>query len=98
MPSSTFQHATLAQISVWLPGKCPVQIGPRILEGSQASEIGGIARRTQRGGGIVYPTVRHKVGVCIACFRPPLVLNVQEGPMMTFTFIDAVMSTAAVTD
>ncbi len=39
--------------------------------------------------GIVYPSVRHRAGVCIACFRPPLVLHVQEGPMVTFTFVDA---------
>lgn len=38
--------------------------------------------------GVVYPSVRHEGGVCIACFRPPLVLNVQEGPMVTFTFVD----------
>lgn len=36
--------------------------------------------------GIVYPSVRHKAGVCIACFRPPLVQNVREGHMVTFTF------------
>jgi RES domain-containing protein len=39
--------------------------------------------------GIVYPSVRHTGGTCIVCFRPPLVLNVQEGPMVTLTFIDA---------
>jgi hypothetical protein len=44
----------------------------------------------------VYPSVRHKDGVCIACFRPPLVLNVQEGPMVTFTFIDTEMTAAVV--
>ena len=37
--------------------------------------------------GLVYPSVRHEGGVCIGCFRPPLVLNVQEGPMVTFTFV-----------
>jgi RES domain-containing protein len=39
--------------------------------------------------GIVYPSVRHTGGTCIVCFRPPLVLNVQEGPKVTLTFIDA---------
>lgn len=39
--------------------------------------------------GIVYPSTRHRGGVCIACFRPPLVLNVQEGPIVTFTFVNA---------
>jgi hypothetical protein len=46
---------------------------------------------TTGSAGIVYPSVPHKDGVCIACFRPPLVLNVLEGPMVTFTFIDAEM-------
>jgi RES domain-containing protein len=41
--------------------------------------------------GIVYPSVRHKDGFCIACFRPPLVLNVREGPMVTITYLDAKM-------
>ena len=48
--------------------------------------------------GIVYPSVRHKEGVCIACFRPPLVLNVREGPMVTFTFTDAEMSDVVIED
>jgi RES domain-containing protein len=38
--------------------------------------------------GIVYPSVRHPAGVCIACFRPPLVLSVREGVKVTFTFIN----------
>jgi hypothetical protein len=37
--------------------------------------------------GIVYPSVRHTEGVCIACFRPPLVLNVREGTNVTFIFM-----------
>jgi hypothetical protein len=39
--------------------------------------------------GIVYTSVREKGGVCLACFRPPLVLNVREGPMVKFTFRNA---------
>jgi Asp/Glu/hydantoin racemase len=39
---------------------------------------------------------RQKDGVCIACFRPPLVLNVREGPMVTFTFIDAEMTAVVI--
>ncbi len=42
--------------------------------------------------GIVYPSVREKDGVCIACFRPPLVLNVREGARVTFTFNDGKMT------
>jgi hypothetical protein len=52
---------------------------------------------TSGSAGIVYPSVRHKDGVCIACFRPPLVLNVRRGPMVTFTFNDAEL-TAVVTE
>jgi RES domain-containing protein len=62
-----------------------------------ASQTFGLELLTTGSAGIVYPSVRHKNGVCLACFRPPLVLNVQEGPMVTLTFIDAEM-TAAVTE
>lgn len=43
--------------------------------------------------GIVYPSVRHRDGTCIVCFRPPLVLNVRKGPKVTVTFVDARMKT-----
>ncbi len=46
--------------------------------------------------GIAYPSVRHKDGVCIVCFRPPLVLNVQEGRMVTFTFVNAEVNAVAI--
>ena len=51
---------------------------------------------TSGSAGIVFPSVRHKGGICIACFRPPLVLNVKEGPMVTFTFRDAKMTDVVV--
>ena len=35
--------------------------------------------------GIVYPSVRHEGGTCIACFRPPLVSNVRRDA--TYRFI-----------
>lgn len=54
-----------------------------------ASQALGLKLVTSGSAGIVYPSVRHKNGVCIVCFRPPLVLNVQQGLMVTFTFIDA---------
>lgn len=54
-----------------------------------ASQTLGLRLLTNGSAGLVYPSVRHKDGVCIACFRPPLVLNVQEGSLVTFTFIDA---------
>jgi hypothetical protein len=40
-------------------------------------------------GGVVYPSVRHKTGTCIACFRPALVNNVRKGPRVSITFKNA---------
>jgi len=39
--------------------------------------------------GIVYPSVRHETGTCIACFRPALVNNVRKGPSIFLTFENA---------
>ena len=39
--------------------------------------------------GIIYPSVRHKGGTCISCFRPALVGNVRQGEKIVFTFPDA---------
>ena len=63
-----------------------------------ASQTLGRRLLTSGSAGIVYPSVRHKDGECIACFRPPLVLNVREGPMVTFTFINAEMTHVTVED
>jgi len=38
--------------------------------------------------GIVYPSVRHRGGTCIGCFRPVLVTNVRKGYVYTFVFAD----------
>jgi hypothetical protein len=40
-------------------------------------------------GGVVYPSVRHKAGTCVACFRPALVSNVRKGPRVSITFKNA---------
>jgi RES domain-containing protein len=61
-----------------------------------ASQALGLKLLTHGSAGIVYPSVRHTDGVCIACFRPPLVLNVREGPMVTFTFVDAEMTAVVI--
>jgi RES domain-containing protein len=37
-------------------------------------------------GGIVYPSVRHRRGTCLACFRPALVTNVRKGSTVTLKF------------
>jgi hypothetical protein len=34
--------------------------------------------------GIVYPSVRHRKGTCLACFRPALVMNVRKGRTYVF--------------
>ena len=39
--------------------------------------------------GVVYPSVRHAGGTCVACFRPALVSNVRDGALVTFTFAEA---------
>jgi hypothetical protein len=39
--------------------------------------------------GIVYPSVRHLTGTCIACFRPALVNNVRKGCQVSVIFADA---------
>lgn len=56
-----------------------------------ASQALGTGLLNSGSAGVVYPSVRH-LGTCLACFRPPLVLNVQEGPMVTFTFVNAAMT------
>jgi len=61
-----------------------------------ASQALGIGLLTVGSAGIVYPSVRHKDGVCLSCFRPPLVLNVREGPLVTLTFKDAEMTAVVV--
>lgn len=57
-----------------------------------ASQTLGTHLLSLGSAGIVYPSVRHTGGTCIVCFRPPLVLNVQEGSMVTLTFVDAKVS------
>jgi RES domain-containing protein len=61
-----------------------------------ASQVLGHQLLTLGSAGIVYPSVRHKDGECIVCFRPPLVLNVREGGMVTLTFFNAEVSTITV--
>ena len=63
-------------------------------ESYAASQTLGLTLLTSGSAGIVYPSARHKGGVCIVCFRPPLVLNVREGAMATFTFVDGELVSA----
>ena len=43
----------------------------------------------QGSAGIVYPSVRHNSGTCIACFRPALVNNVRKGATISIQFANA---------
>ena len=36
--------------------------------------------------GVIYPSVRRKPGTCLACFRPPLVMNVRKGDTYRFVW------------
>ena len=36
--------------------------------------------------GVIYPSVRHQGGTCVACFRPALVANVRRGKSYRFTW------------
>lgn len=39
--------------------------------------------------GVVYPSVRHRGGTCVGCFRPALVTNVREGGLTSISFANA---------
>lgn len=58
-------------------------LDPRSYVASQA-----LAERLLDAGslGVVYPSVRHADGTCLACFRPPLVTNVRRDAIYRFTF------------
>jgi len=43
----------------------------------------------QGSAGIIYPSVRHRGGTCLACFRPALVINVRKNWIVTLKFSDA---------
>jgi len=43
----------------------------------------------QGSAGLIYPSVRHRGGTCLACFRPALVVNVRKGRIVSFTFPNA---------
>jgi hypothetical protein len=55
----------------------------------KASQL--LAKELLEGGsaGVVYPSVRHKGGTCIVCFRPALVNNVRKGSSISITFENA---------
>jgi hypothetical protein len=63
-----------------------------------ASQALGYELLSSGSAGVVYSSVRRRDGVCITCFRPPLVLNVREGCMVKFTFSDARMTSVVISD
>lgn len=48
----------------------------------------GLAERLLMAGspGVIYPSVRHRGGTCLACFRPALVGNVRRSARYRFTW------------
>jgi len=58
-----------------------------------------LARNLLAGGsaGIVYPSVRHAEGTCLACFRPALVTHVRPGARLKLT-IDAGAGTSSLAE
>ncbi len=38
--------------------------------------------------GIIYPSVRHEGGTCLACFRPALVIHVRRADAVAFTYTE----------
>jgi RES domain-containing protein len=51
------------------------------------AESQAFARELLQSGssGLVYPSVRCADGICLACFRPTLVMNVRRGEQLSFT-------------
>jgi RES domain-containing protein len=43
----------------------------------------------QGSAGVIYPSVRHRGGICLACFRPALVVNVRKGWVVKLEFPSA---------
>jgi RES domain-containing protein len=41
----------------------------------------------EQSNGLIYPSVRHKGGTCIVCFRPTLVYNVRRGKRLEFRLL-----------
>ncbi len=68
--------------------------GPYLDPGSYVASQALAAELLERGSlGIVYPSVRHTGGTCIACFRPALVGNVHKGERWRFTWAGSLIPT-----
>lgn len=60
----------------------------RCLSPNSYADSQALARTLLNSGslGVIYPSVRHKGGTCLACFRPVLVGNVRRSAEVNFTF------------
>ena len=60
----------------------------KVLDPDSYVESQKLAQRLLEAGslGVVYPSVRHAGGTCVACFRPALVGNVRKGKRYRFTW------------
>jgi hypothetical protein len=58
------------------------------LDADSYVESQALAERLLEAGslGVIYPSVRHAGGTCVACFRPALVANVRRGKTYRFTW------------
>ena len=58
----------------------------RYLDPADYSASQRLARQLRDAGanGVVYPSVRDRSGMCLACFRPPLVRNVRQGALYEY--------------
>lgn len=48
------------------------------------------------GGGVVYPSVRHADGTCVAVLAAPLVGNVRQGALYNLTIVDGALVSATI--
>jgi RES domain len=58
-------------------------------ESYRASQSLAVELLEAGSAGVVYPSVRHAGGTCIACFRPALVNNVRKSASITIVFENA---------
>ena len=58
------------------------------LDANSYVESQSLAERLLDAGslGVIYPSVRHAAGTCVACFRPALVANVRRGKTYRYTW------------
>jgi RES domain len=65
------------------PNASPLVLDPASYEASQALALELLETGSM---GVIYPSVRHEGGNCLACFRPALVGNVRKGMAYRLTW------------